>query len=115
MPPPISPPTPTQSRACGSRHLLRTTATYTPGGSWAEPALPTPTLAGIINAAGHFAASSLSRTDHDLFGTIRLAATYAADFQDITYGACNYYSGFFASIGYDLCTGLGSPKGLMGK
>jgi hypothetical protein len=43
------------------------------------------------------------------------ATAYKANFNDITYGACDYYSGSFSGVGYDLCTGVGSPKGLAGK
>jgi kumamolisin len=78
----------------------------------------TPVLAAILNAAstasGHFAQSTQAEL-------VRMYADYASEdryssaFWDITYGACNYYSGSFSGRGYDLCTGLGSPKGLMGK
>jgi kumamolisin len=75
----------------------------------------TPLWAGIINsqstASGHFAAS----TQEQLTGMYTMPAvaggTGASGFWDITYGACNYYSGSFSTNGYDLCTGLGSPKG----
>jgi hypothetical protein len=36
-------------------------------------------------------------------------------FNNINYGNCGLYLGTFASGGYDLCTGLGSPKTLRGK
>jgi subtilase family serine protease len=74
----------------------------------------TPLVAGIINAAstasGHFAAS----TNEEL---TRFYSEYPnhQDFWDITYGSCNFYSGSFSVGGYDLCTGIGSPKGLKGK
>jgi len=78
----------------------------------------TPLWAGIINAAstasGHFASS----TQDELTGFYSEYAShhaYPQDFWDITYGACNYYSGSFSTGGYDLCTGIGSPKGLGGK
>ena len=76
----------------------------------------TPLWAGILNAAstasGHFAAS----TREEL--TMMYSENYAQGgsslgFQDITYGACNYYSSSFSGQGYDLCTGLGSPNGKM--
>jgi len=69
-----------------------------------------PTLAGIVNAAGHFAASSNAELT-----TIYANRAVAADFNDITYGACGYYSGTFSGTGYDLCTGVGSPHGLTAK
>jgi kumamolisin len=77
-----------------------------------------PTLAGILNAAstasGHFAKSTKDELTR-LYSESNNSSTYAKDFWDISYGACNYYSGSFSGPGYDLCTGLGSPKGLMGK
>lgn len=78
---------------------------------------PTPLVAGIINAAstasGHFATS----TKDELTRIYSQYANHQAyeNFWDITYGACNYYSGSFSVGGYDLCTGIGSPKGLQGK
>jgi kumamolisin len=78
----------------------------------------TPLWAGIINAAstvsGHFAVSTQSELTR-LYTDYANAGTYHADLWDITYGACNFYSGSFSVGGYDLCTGLGSPKGLAGK
>jgi kumamolisin len=77
-----------------------------------------PTLAGIINSAatssGIWAASSAAELTK-IYGDLSVPATYAADFHDITYGACDYYSSAFSGTGYDLCTGVGSPKGLAGK
>jgi len=72
--------------------------------------LASPTLAGIVNAAGHFAASSVSE-----LATIYANRALAADFNDITYGACGYYSNSFSTAGWDACTGVGSPNGLIGK
>jgi len=77
----------------------------------------TPLVAGIINASstasGHFATS----TKDELTRVYSEYANHQAygNFWDITYGACNYYSGSFSAGGYDLCTGIGSPKGLQGK
>ena len=80
--------------------------------------LATPTVAGIVNAAstqsGHFAASTKAELTK-MYTDYTNGGTYNDDFWDITYGACNYYSGSFSGRGYDLCTGLGSPKGLGGK
>ena len=76
--------------------------------------LSTPLWAGVINAAstasGHFAASTQAELTK-MYSDYANHSVYAADFWDITYGACNYYSGSFSGGGYDLCTGLGSPKG----
>jgi kumamolisin len=74
--------------------------------------------AGILNAAstasGHFATSTAAELTR-IYSEYPNSGTYHADFWDITYGACNFYSGSFSGGGYDLCTGLGTPKGLMGK
>jgi len=75
---------------------------YIAGGTSAA----SPTLAGIVNSAGRFASSSASELTN-LYG----AGGYG-QVNDITYGACGYYSGTFASLGWDQCTGLGSPRGL---
>jgi subtilase family serine protease len=78
-----------------------------PGAGWyivGGTSLATPTLAGIANATGKFESSS----------TAALLNIYAPGslnyFNDITYGACGYYSGTFAHTGWDLCTGFGSPN-----
>ncbi len=80
--------------------------------------LATPLWAGVLNAAstasGHFAASTQAELTK-MYSEYASHSAYAADFWDITYGACNFYSGSFSGGGYDLCTGLGSPKGLGGK
>ncbi len=74
----------------------------------------TPTWAGIVNHAGHFAASSNAEltTIYTAFGT---ATTYAADYNDISYGLCGFYDGYVATVKWDPCTGVGSPKGVAGK
>src|SRR5208337_4419761 len=77
-----------------------------------------PTITGIINAAatksGKFAASTTAELT-TVYAALASKTAYPADFTDITYGACNYYSSTFSATGYDLCTGVGSPKGLVGK
>jgi subtilase family serine protease len=69
-----------------------------------------PTLAGIVNNAGTFNASSNAELT-EIYKNLGVAA----DFNDITSGACNYYMSSTAVAGYDLCTGVGSPKGKVGK
>jgi subtilase family serine protease len=67
-----------------------------------------PTLAGIVNAAGHFATST----------NAELTTVYenmAKDFTDITWGMCGLSMGDSAVKGWDFCTGVGSPKGYTGK
>lgn len=83
-----------------------------PGPGWyigGGTSAASPTLAGIVNAAGNFASSSAA----ELTGLYGLGSY--GRFNDITYGACGYYSGTFANFGWDQCTGLGSPKGLGGR
>jgi kumamolisin len=83
-----------------------------PGPGWyivGGTSAATPTMAGIVNAAGNFASSSAAELT-DLYGL----GGYGK-FNNITYGACGYYSGTFASPGWDQCTGLGSPRGLGGR
>jgi subtilase family serine protease len=78
----------------------------------------TPLVAGIINAdstaSGHFASSTQDELAR-FYSESGRHHSHHEHFRDITYGACNYYSGSFSVEGYDLCTGLGSPKGLEDK
>ena len=63
-----------------------------------------PTVAGIVNAEGSFASSTAAE----------LTSLYKAprsNFNDITLGSCGPYLGYFATSGWDFCSGLGSPKG----
>jgi kumamolisin len=68
-----------------------------------------PSLAGIVNTAGHFYNST----------TAELAVVYSLSFlgyfKDVTTGICGPYAGYQAKFGYDFCTGLGSPRGYNGK
>jgi subtilase family serine protease len=78
-----------------------------PGPVWyivGGTSVATPTLAGIVNASGHLAPSSSA----ELFSLYN--PRNFDSFNDITYGACGYYSGTFSGPGWDLCTGLGSPN-----
>jgi subtilase family serine protease len=81
------------------------TGWYIVGGT----SLASPTLAGVVNANGQFANSSAQE----------LSTLYSSEssgsFNDITYGACGYYSGSFSGSGWDLCTGFGSPKNLSAR
>jgi len=69
-----------------------------------------PSLAGIVNNAGGFAASS-----HAELTTIYKNNAAAADFTDITTGFCGFYMGFSAGAGWDPCTGVGVVNGYGGK
>jgi subtilase family serine protease len=64
-------------------------------------------LAGIVNSANSFAASSSAELT-----TIYKNMATAADFTDITSGFCGPYMGFSAATGYDFCTGVGVVKGI---
>lgn len=70
----------------------------------------TVTLAGIINHAGAFAASSNAELT-----TIYANKAVTTDFTDITAGFCGPYMGFSTATGWDYCTGVGVPKSYTGK
>lgn len=67
-------------------------------------------LAGIINAANGFRASTQAELQE-----IYTNMTHVKKFRDITYGDCGANISVFAASGYDLCTGVGSDQGLTGK
>jgi subtilase family serine protease len=69
-----------------------------------------PSLAGIVNAAGNFHASSAAE----------LAAIYSSfgrgsGFADIQSGTCYHYAGYLAAPGWDYCSGVGSVNGYEDK
>jgi kumamolisin len=70
-----------------------------------------PSWAGIINAAGGFRASGYAE-NADIYRHLLFDED---DFHDIVFGNCGINVGTFAFPGYDLCTGIGSDKGLRGK
>jgi subtilase family serine protease len=65
--------------------------------------LSSPLWAGIVNASQSFLASSNAELIK-LYGT-------PPSFTDITLGSCGRYGGFFAGLGWDYCSGNGSPNG----
>jgi len=65
-----------------------------------------PALAGIINSAGAFAASTEAE------GTAIYGRTGVTK---ITSGHCGPYNGYAAASLYDYCTGVGDAKGFKGK
>jgi len=69
-----------------------------------------PSLAGIINLAGSFYTSSNAELTA-IYGKLGVAA----DFNDIASGYCGPYAGYSAATGWDLCTGVGTNKGTVGK
>jgi kumamolisin len=69
-----------------------------------------PALAGIVNSAGSFHASSNAE-----LAAIYSNRTVTADFRDITTGYCGPYGGYSGAAGWDLCTGVGVVTGKGGK
>jgi subtilase family serine protease len=65
----------------------------------------TPVWAGIVNTAGHSYPSSTE-----------FAVLYGDQgTMDITAGTCGPNQGYLAQLGWDFCSGFGSPLGLGGK
>lgn len=71
---------------------------FTVGGT----SLATPTIAGIFNAAGYFPASTPTA-----MAQIYDSAPWTTD---IKFGACYYYMSLYATPGWDLCSGIGTPN-----
>ena len=69
-----------------------------------------PAVAGIINAAGHFAESSQAELT-----TLYANAGNTTEFTPITNGNCGPYGGYLNNLGSPYCTGIGVPNGLGGK
>jgi kumamolisin len=83
------------------------------GGGWyivGGTSVASPSLAGIINLAGSFAASSNAELS-TIYGNLGVAA----DLRDIASGYCGPYAGYSAVKGWDFCTGVGVDKGKKGK
>jgi kumamolisin len=83
------------------------------GGGWfivGGTSVASPSLAGIVNRAGAFAASSSAELT-----TIYKNKAVTTDYNDITLGYCGPYAGYLAVTGWDPCTGVGSAKGYAGK
>ncbi len=68
-----------------------------------------PSLAGIVNLAGHVTTSTNTVSE---LGTIYSNRANTADFRDITSGSAGSFS---AGTGYDFVTGVGSDLGTSGK
>jgi kumamolisin len=76
-----------------------------PGYPWwvvGGTSVSSPTWAGIVNAAGHFAASTKVELNN-----IYNSAPFGES--DIISGNCGAYASLSAGTGFDLCTGNGSP------
>jgi subtilase family serine protease len=82
-----------------------------PGRFWyivGGTSVSSPTWAGIVNAAGGFAASSQAEL-------AQLYSDPSADFTGIKVGNCGPYMSISASGNWDFCSGRGSPRGYRGK
>jgi kumamolisin len=73
------------------------------GTSWASP-----TFAGIVNAAANRQQSTVDELTW-IYGELANPTEYKADFNDITQGDSR------CTVGWDLCTGAGSPRTYVGK
>jgi len=77
----------------------------------------TPSLAGIVNLAGHVSVSSSSASELGEIYSIcsgghSTTCLNATEFRDITSGSAGRYN---AATGWDFTTGVGSSQGLVGK
>jgi subtilase family serine protease len=85
----------------------------TNGGGWyivGGTSVSSPALAGVINLAGGFAASSNAELT-----TIYTNLGVDRNFRDISVGYCGPYAGYSGTWGWDFCTGVGVVKGKRGK
>lgn len=83
------------------------------GGGWfivGGTSVSSPNLAGIVNSAGGFAASSNAELTK-IYKNLGVATA----FTDIKLGDCGPYTGYLAVTGWDPCTGVGSDVGHTGK
>ena len=68
-----------------------------------------PLFAGVVNHAGHFSASTAAEE------AVIYANVKTSNYRDIAIGTCGYYEGWLAALGWDPCSGVGSPLGSTGK
>jgi kumamolisin len=91
------------------------------GGSWyivGGTSVGSPSVAGILNKAGNAYGQGptgggfyITGENDVLYSQLRSSVAYGANFYDVTIGS----NGHSAGTGYDECTGVGSPRGLLGK
>jgi kumamolisin len=93
----------------GGLYGVNATCWYPVGGT----SLASPLMAGIVNAAGSFKTSTAAELT--AIYTSYASSSYSSQWNDINYGYCYWDLGFFAGKGWDLCTGVGSPLGYLGK
>jgi subtilase family serine protease len=78
-----------------------------------------PSLAGIVNASNNRLGQGVSggyytsEENNLIYAEYLGATTYSSDFYDVKSGSNG--SGHNAGTGYDQCTGIGSPRGHVGK
>jgi kumamolisin len=90
-------------------------------GSWyvvGGTSLSAPALAGIVNNSGNFlgiapanGGSYTSAENNLLYAQLLTIKEYNTNFYDVTTGS----NGSAAVVGWDYCTGVGSPRGKLGK
>jgi hypothetical protein len=79
-----------------------------------------PVLAGIVNSSNNRLGQAPpgggyyeNRENGLLYAQLRTTTAYKANFYDVTTGSNGV--GHNAGAGYDQCTGVGSPRGKLGK
>jgi len=93
--------------------VFDTTPVQGAGSGWfivGGTSLASPALAGIVNASGNRLGSSQAELNL-IYNNLGITT----DFNDISNGFCGPTAGFSAKSGWDLCTGIGSVKGKVGK
>ncbi|MGB8114617.1 MAG: S53 family peptidase [Candidatus Sulfotelmatobacter sp.] len=93
------------------------------GGTWyvvGGTSVASPSLAGIVNnAENKFGQGPVGggkytpRELNEIYSQLRANRAYHANFYDVTTGSNG--TGHNAGTGYDQCTGVGSPRGKLGK
>jgi kumamolisin len=91
------------------------------GGPWyivGGTSLSSPALAGIVNSANNRLGQAPTNggyynaeENNLIYSQLSTAKAYASNFYDVTTGS----NGSSAGVGYDQCTGVGSPRGKLGK
>ncbi len=82
-------------------------------GTWwlgSGTSVSSPGMAGIVNWAGNFYASTNAELT-EVYSQIGVTA----DFKDIVSGNCGDYAGQLSKTGWDFCTGVGANAGKAGK
>ncbi len=75
-----------------------------------------PVLAGIVNSAGNFINETSLYNEHFLlYSEFQGIVSYSTEFSDVKAGTCGTGGKYYAGVSYDFCTGIGSPKTLIGK